>query len=455
MIKDKLGARKWTIIVLFGLIGQIAWTIENMYLNVYLYRTVTYDPDAVAWMVALSAAMATVATLTMGALSDKLGKRKVFMSIGYIVWGLSIIGFAFINKANVGLLFPHADVVVLTIALMIVLDCLMTFIGSTSNDASFFAWVNDVTTPGNRGKAEGLLAAMPLIGMLVVFGALDSLTQSGNWLLFFLIVGAIVIVAGVLGIFLIRDESKPLNETHYLNEVVYGFNPKNIKQNWLIYVIFSAVCILGIAQQVFLPYFIIYFQYYIGLTDYALVLGAILILASVLSFIGGRLADRFGRKALLIPATVAYIIGMASLFLFGMFLKDNLLLTTIFTMIGGTVMMGAYLVALVPLNALARDLMPKGRAGSFSGLRMVFFVLIPMVVGPFIGSNIIKIGAVTYTDEFNQPQLVPNPYIFLFGAIVALLTFVPVIVILKTNLEKYKEERHETNPTDEQDEVIK
>ena len=69
-----------------------------MYLNVYIYKTVTYDPQAIAWMVALSAVMATVATLTMGALSDKLGKRKIFMSVGYILWGLSIIGFAFITK---------------------------------------------------------------------------------------------------------------------------------------------------------------------------------------------------------------------------------------------------------------------------------------------------------------------------------------------------------------------
>jgi MFS family permease len=450
MNNNKLGARKWTIIVIFGLIGQIAWTIENMYLNVYLYRTVTYNPDAVAWMVALSAAMATVATLTMGALSDKLGKRKLFMTIGYIIWGLSIIGFAFITTDNVALLFPHADKIILTIALMILLDCLMTFIGSTSNDASFFAWVNDVTKPGNRGKAEGLLAAMPLIGMLVVFGALDGFTQSGNWLVFFLIVGVIVIIAGVLGIFLIKDESKPLKDTHYLKELTYGFMPKNIKQNWLIYVIFTAVSILGIAQQVFLPYFIIYFTEYIQMADYTLVLASILTLASILSFIGGRLVDKFGRKALLVPATVLYAAGMLSLFFLGMFLKENQILTTVLTIIGGTIMMGAYLVALVPLNALARDIMPKSRAGVFSGLRMVFFVLIPMVVGPFIGSNIINIGGVTYIDEFDQPQLVPNPYIFLFGAMIALLTFIPIFFIIKTNLEKYKEERHEANESDHQ-----
>ena len=30
----KLGSRFWTAMVLFGLIGQVAWVVENMYLNV-------------------------------------------------------------------------------------------------------------------------------------------------------------------------------------------------------------------------------------------------------------------------------------------------------------------------------------------------------------------------------------------------------------------------------------
>ncbi len=449
MKNHHLGARKWTILVLFGLIGQVAWTIENMYLNVYIYKTVTYEPQAIAWMVALSAVTATVATLTMGALSDKLGKRKIFMSVGYIIWGLSIIAFAFLTKDNMALLFPRADVVILTVAMIILLDCLMTFIGSTSNDATFFAWVNDVTNSNNRGRAEGLLATMPLIGMLVVFGALDGFTQSGNWLGFFLIVGITVIIAGIIGIFLIKDESQPRKNSHYFKDLVYGFLPKNIKSNWLLYVIFSAVMVLGIAQQVFLPYFIIYFEYYVGISDYALILGGILILASLISFVGGRLVDKYGKKVFLIPATILYIAGMLSLFFTGLFVKDDLTTITIVTMIGGTVMMGAYLVSLVPLNALARDIMPPDRAGVFSGVRMFFFILVPMVVGPFIGSSIIENAGNTYLDEFGALQYVPTPHIYLAGALVALLTFIPLVIILKTNLVNYKEQRDETNKSND------
>lgn len=443
----KLGSKKWTVLILFGLIGQIAWTIENMYLNVYIYKTVTYDPQAIAWMVALSAAVATIATLTMGALSDKLGQRKLFMSLGYIVWGLSIIAFAFITKSNIAKIFPNKEqttIVLITLIGIIALDCIMTFIGSTSNDAAFYGWVNDVTHPKNRGGAEGVLATMPLLGMLVVFGLLDGFTQSGNWLWFFLIVGIVVTLAGILGLFLIKDEGTKKKDSHYFKDLIYGFVPKNIKNNWLIYVIFAAVAVLGVAQQVFLPYFIIYFEFYIGLSDYALLLGGILILASVISFVGGKLVDKYGKKPFLIPSVIAYAVGMLILFFLGLFLKDNMTLTIILTLIFGTIMMGAYLVSLVPLNAMARDIMPKGRAGVFSGVRMVFFVLLPMVIGPFVGSSIIEAGGLTRLDEYQEIMYIPTPYIFLAGGLIALLTLIPIVIILRTNLENYKNQQKHT-----------
>ena len=34
--------------MLVGLTGQLAWTVENMYRNVFLYDTVTTDPTVLA-----------------------------------------------------------------------------------------------------------------------------------------------------------------------------------------------------------------------------------------------------------------------------------------------------------------------------------------------------------------------------------------------------------------------
>ncbi|MDD3114050.1 MAG: MFS transporter [Candidatus Izemoplasmatales bacterium] len=427
----KLSKRIWLVFIIYGLIGQMAWTIENMYLNVYIYKTVTYDANAIAIMVASSAIIATLATLTMGALSDRMGKRKVFMTIGYMIWGISIIGFGFITKATVSSLFPSSNVIAVTIGLIILLDCIMTFLGSSANDASFQAWVTDVTSPSNRGKAEGLIATMPLLGMLVVFGVFDGFTQAARWQEFFLIIGIIVFLSGLLGLFLIKDRPIPKKESHYFKDLIVGFKPSTIKKNHMLYLVFISISILGIAQQVWLPYFIIYFEFYIGLSDYVLLLGGVLLLSSLVSIIGGRLVDRYGKKKFLIPSVIGYIIGMTLMFILGLTLKDNLTLTFIFTLISGILMMGSYLISMVILNALGRDLVPKTHVGVFSGIKMVFFVMVPMVIGPFIGSFVISKSSSTYLDEFGILQSVPIPGIYLAGAIVCLLSFIPILFVYR------------------------
>ena len=96
-MKTRLGGRTWAALLTFGLFGQIAWVIENMYFNVFLYNTISGDTSMIAAMVAWSAVTATVTTLVMGALSDRLGRRKALIVIGYLLWGVSIGAFAFIK----------------------------------------------------------------------------------------------------------------------------------------------------------------------------------------------------------------------------------------------------------------------------------------------------------------------------------------------------------------------
>lgn len=431
MITEKLPKKVWFVFIIFGLIGQMAWTIENMYLNVYIYKTVTYDSNAIATMVALSAIVATIATLTMGALSDKLGKRKVFMTVGYMIWGISIGLFGFINTQNISTIFPGGNVILITLWTIIVLDCLMTFVGSTANDASFQAWVTDVTHPTNRGKAEGLIATMPLLGMLVVFGLLDGFTKNEQWKTFFFLVGGIVFISGLVGLFLIQDRPIEKKTSHYFKDIIYGFKPTTIRNHKMLYIVYISVSILGIAQQVFIPYFIIYFEFYLEMSNYVILLGAFLTLSSIVSIIGGRYVDKFGKTPFLILSVIGYVIGMFVLYVLGVTLKDNLTLTFIFTLIFGVLMMGSYLISMVVLNALGRDLVPKTHIGVFSGVKMIFFVMIPMIIGPFIGSFVISNSDSTYMDEFGVLQSVPTPGIYLAGSMVALLAFIPVMYVVK------------------------
>src|SRR5699024_12303232 len=89
-----LGARTWTALLVFGLIGQIAWVVENMYFNVFLYNTVTGDTGMIAAMVAWSAAVAAVTSLAVGALSDKQGRGQGFIGTGYQLCSLCVQGSA-------------------------------------------------------------------------------------------------------------------------------------------------------------------------------------------------------------------------------------------------------------------------------------------------------------------------------------------------------------------------
>ena len=433
IMKDKLGARVWLGIILFGLAGQIAWMVENMYLNVYLYKTVTYDLNATSAMVAASAVVATVVTLFAGGLSDKVGKRKIFISTGYVLWGLSVFAFALITKENSEKFFPSANAVALTTVMIIVMDCLMTAIGSTANDAAFNAWITDVTTHDNRAKAEGVLQIMPLAALLVIFGVFDSFTQKGQWMIFFGVLGAITTAMGIIGIFLLKDspDLKP-KSGNFFKELGYGFRPSVVKKNRDLYLIYAAICIIGIANNIYMTYLIIYVEYFLGIKDYVLMLGAILILSAVFSVLFGFLRGKISLKILLPAALAVYTLGGLM-----MFFARNIW----FVSVSGIIMMTGYLWEMALLSACMRDNTPADKIGHFQGIRMVFSVLIPMCVGPFIGAYVSSTSNGVYVDPTTgAEQPVPTNYIFLAAVIVNLLIVIPMAFMLFTRIKQEPEQ---------------
>lgn len=410
--KTALGGRTWAALLIFGLFGQIAWVIENMYFNVFLYNTISGDTSMIAAMVAWSAVTATVTTLIMGALSDKLGRRKAFIVAGYLLWGVSIAAFALIKGSPVAAAAHGAAV------LVVVLDCVMTFFGSTANDAAFNAWVTDVTVAENRGRVETVLAIMPLVAMLIVFGALDGLTQSGNWSTFFMIVGGLTFLGGLLGLLFIREPArvgKP--EGSYFADILYGLRPAVIKANPMLYLSLCALGVYCMSQQVYMPYLIIYIQRFLGITDYTILLGVVLIASSVLSVLCGKLIDKKGKLNCLDAAAPVGVVGLLLMYFFARQQWS--------VMIAGTVMLGGGMVISACCNGMIRDYTPEGKAGLFQGIRIIFQVLIPMVTGPYIGVWAIRNTGLTY-EELGTVKEVPTAEIFLASAVVLLLIYVVI-----------------------------
>ena len=65
-MKTKLSARVWASFILIGLVGQVAWTVENMYFNVFLYNTISTDPSYIAAMEANFIACGGLLTMAAG-----------------------------------------------------------------------------------------------------------------------------------------------------------------------------------------------------------------------------------------------------------------------------------------------------------------------------------------------------------------------------------------------------
>ena len=418
-MNEKLGARRWTALILIGLFGQFAWTIENMYFNVYLYNTISEDPGYIAAMVGWSAAAATLTTLLMGALSDRVGKRKIFISAGYILWGLSTAAFGYVTKENAARLFPAANAVAAAAVCIVVLDCVMTFFGSTANDAAFNAWVTDVTNEHNRGKAESVLQILPLISMLVIFAAFDGLTKEGKWREFFNIFGVAVTAVGVISFFLVKDHPQLEPRRGGVKELLYGLRPSVMRANPELYLSLAAFAVFSIALQVYYPYIIIYIQQYLKIENYALVLGVVLILASAASVIAGRYIDRVGKLRFAVPATFVMAAGLIGMF----FVRGSGAV-----MVAGTVMMSGHMMLSAALSALIRDWTPEGKVGHFQGIRMIFAVLVPMIIGPNIGAAVIRNSDSTYI-ELGQVKSVPTPGIYLTAAIILLFCLLPVFFL--------------------------
>ena len=419
-MKTKSSARFWLALTLFSLFGQVAWVVENMYLNVFIYKMFRASAGDISAMVAASAVAATLTTVLIGALSDRVGKRKLFICAGYILWGISLICFALLRVDWIAKAFPMVtSAAALGVSLTIILDCVMTFFGSSANDAAFNAWLTDSTDAGNRGAAEGINAMMPLVAILVVFGGFMAfdLDKAESWTMIFSIIGGVTLLVGVAGCFLIKDAPIQPSGTGYWKNVIYGFLPGTVKENAALYVHLAAFIVFNIAIQIFMPYLIIYYEISLGMADYVLVMAPAIILASVATAFWGRVYDRKGFGFSGMWALVALLSGFAVLYLTR---------TKLPVFVGSLLMMCGYLCGMAVFGAKIRDLTPSGKAGMLQGVRIFSQVLVPGVIGPYIGKLVLA-NAETIVNSDGTTSFVPNANIFLAAIVPAALVLVFVL----------------------------
>ncbi|WP_276949543.1 MFS transporter [Acetatifactor muris] len=384
-MEKRFNGKFWTALVIFSLIGQVAWVVENMYFNVFIYKMFHASAADISLMVGASSVAATVTTIFMGALTDYLGRRKGFICGGYLAWGISILAFAFLRMDLLTPLAGNAlQAASLGITLVIILDCVMTFLGSSANDASFNAWMTDWGDSSNRGKIEGVNSMMPLVAILVVFGGFSvfDLDKAESWTAIYLIVGIAVTLIGVSGFFVIDEKSRllPEDKAGFRENLFYSFRPSVVRENPLLYAIIGAFAVFGVSINIFMPYLILYYEKTLGMTDYVLIMAPAIVMAAVITAFYGRLFDLLGFKSSVIPAVCLLMAGYILLYTGR---------STAVVFIGSLLMMTGYLTGMAVFGAMIRSHIPEGKAGRFQGIRIIGQVLVPGILGPAVGAAVL------------------------------------------------------------------
>ncbi len=431
--KGKLSKSLILNIILFGFMGQVAWAVENNFFNLFLFNEIGGNSTDISNMVAASSVVAVLTTLFMGSLSDKINKRKIFICAGYIIWGVTVMAFALISPENVAKVMgtTPAAAVSTTVILVIIMDCIMTFMGSTSNDAAFNAWITDITAPSNRAKVESLLALLPVIAMVVVTAAFGSLSGKFGYPVCFIGLGLIVTICGVIGIFSIKESRTGVKTTSSFVEcLTYGFRPSVIKNNKGLYISLLCMGIFSIASQIFFPYLFIYVDHYIDmetlkLTVPTIILAVVVLAGSVAALVSTIiLSDRKGKAPFLYPSAAFFIVGLILVYL----ADKNIIwfaLSAIIAMVG-------YGLLMIMLNAAIRDFTPEDKAGQLQGIRMIFSVMLPMLIGPRIAAKITDMYATAqYANDYGELVNIPAPHIYLGAAIAGATIVIPLFFLVK------------------------
>jgi MFS family permease len=413
----RITAMTWTVMAALALSGQLAWAIENSWFNAFVYDKITPDPRPIAWMVACSAITATLTTLLMGTLSDRTrsrwGRRRPYIFFGYILWGLSTI------------LFPtvaYIKVTSIAVVMVVIADSVMTYFGSTANDAAFNAWTADIASSDTRGRVEGVLNLSLFIAQIIATAAAGVFIEKLGYFIFFYAIGGIVMLVGLVAGSFLREVPIPPpdpQQRSFWAEFADLLNLDTLRNNRDLFILLLVIMINAIGFQVYFPYLIVFLQNYKGfsLTEYSIIGGTIMLGSALLAIPFGILADRWNKLYMIVISTLFGSIGGV---LFS--IVKGLPLVTLTGLLTFPFSIAGFSVASM---SWLKDMLPEQNRGKFLGIRMIFWVAIPMIIGPWIGSTLIQHFGIPTTTN-GQAGFIPVPIIYWVGCAIAMFALIPL-----------------------------
>ena len=423
----------WILVWGLGIIGQLCWNIENQWFNTFVYAKIAKDPTIISWMVAVSAIATTISTFLFGTMSDRLGKRKPFMAIGYILWGIFTILFGtteFIAKGK------GASGIMLAATAVVLADALMSFFGSMGNDASFNAWLNDNMNEENRGGIGAALATQPVIGTIIgtIVGGL-LIGSNDNYMRLFTVMGGGAILFGILSLFVVKDAKglKPYKEGSFFEQLLSAFDLKALLKHKELVWVFLVLTTYFIAFNVYYPHVGNYMIYYLGFSagDIGIIQGIALILGMFSVIPASKLLNR---NKFTLAASISIILSIVGVGILGLFGKPEFIDPS--TIMNWPLLVGlfffgcGYIMFMQVTSVWMKQLFPEDAKGQFEGFRIIFFVLIPWIVSPFIANPIIKNNG-EILDANGLTAYLPTNVLFLVSTLLILVTFIPLLFAAK------------------------
>lgn len=454
--KKMSGLRFWFIIWGMGIAGQLCWNMENQWFNTFVYAKISGDVNIVTWMVIVSALVTTISTFVFGTLSDRMGKRKILVSFGYIIWGIATIAFGlteYARDSGIGVL------VTLSGFLVVLTDAIMSFFGSLGCDAGYNVWVNDYTDDSNKGQVGAALAVLPVIatvigtvvgGILINIGnptvGTDAYDPSqDNYQLLFWVMGMFVIVMGIASIWLMKDapEVKPHKKGSFWNQLISVFQMDTLNQNPYLKELLLAcavTCAFFIPFNFYFTHLGNWMIYDIGMTatNMGLVEGIALLLAALMTIPFANLINKEKTPLVVLISVLANAAGLFMIYLFvkspadvdavNLFSGKNLPLFVSVFLVGT-----GYVLVTQACMIWVRGLFPEEARGQLEGVRVVSFTLIPMLVGTLIGNAIIKNTPQSEPkyDVYGHIIDVPQENLFLIAGFLVLVTLIPLYFAAK------------------------
>lgn len=428
-------AQFWGLMWGLGLAGQLCWNIENQWFNTFVYAKIAKDSTIVTLMVITSALVTTFSTFLFGTLSDRLGTRRRFVSIGYIVWGVFTIAFGlteFIAKGSVG---AGAKASIWAAVLVVLADDVMSFFGSMGNDSGFSAWSNDNTTDQNRGQVGAVLAIQPVIGTILgtILGGM-LIGSNDNYQRLFWVMGGFVIAMGGLSLIFLKDAPtlRPHREGTLWRQMGEVFRFKGLFAQKELLLACVTTTLFFIPFNIYFVHMGNWMIYRMGFTadSMGLVQGLSLLAASLLVIPAIGLINRGKTPLVAGAAVVLNILGLCLLAFFvrpgtvdtaAVFSAQNLPLFVAVFLAGA-----GYVLVVQSMTMWVKQLYPEESRGQFEGVRVTFFTLIPMFIGTILGNIIIKNGAGSVVNEYGITENIPTEAIYSWAAVLAVLTFIPL-----------------------------